>query len=297
MRIILASSPNKITVACLKAGKPDNLLFSYYYMKRMNDEVTEEMFSYFKKDGVFIMIDSGAHSFFSEEGLSIAHSKKVKKKETNYEEYAKEYMIWLKKFAKYIDVAVELDIDALIGYPRVLHIRKMLESSGVKIAPVWHTSLGDKEWSVMCDTYDYIGIGLGDVQKSQSILSIGFFADKMKEAVAKKVKVHAFGMIKPNYIMNLPFYSVDSSSWSMGARYGCLCGFDPKTGKLKMGRVKTKEQYIRILQHLHLSMSLESLFSVDRSYMNRDIVNIQAYKALEVYVTNLWKARGIVWED
>lgn len=242
-----------------------------------------------------VMIDSGAHSFFSEEGLSIAHSKKKKTKQTDFFEYAKNYAAWLIKYKQYIDVAVELDIDVLIGYPNVLKIRKILESSGAPIMPVWHKSLGEAEWDNMIAHYPYVGIGLGDAKSTKSILNIGFFISKLSKAIKNKTKVHAFGMVKPNYMLRLPFYSVDSSSWNAGSRYGQLVGYDAKNIRIVQKRVNNQKDFLKVVNHLQLDTSPTDLFQATRSYVNRDIINVQAYKKLEDIITRVWAAREIKW--
>ncbi len=293
MKILLASTFNNIVIDCLKKAEPTNLLFSYYYIGSKDDTVTRETLKHFKDRGVFIMIDSGAHTFFSEEGLSIAHSKKKKTKQTNYMVYSKGYAKWLEKFKDYIDVAVELDIDVLIGYKKVLQIRKMLEATGAKIMPVWHTSLGDAEWENMIRDYEYVGIGLGDAVNMKQILNIGFFSSKLKRAIETGTKVHAFGMVRPNYMLKLPFYTVDSSSWNAGSRYGQLVGYDAKNIKIVQRRVKSQKDFLKVVNYLKLDMSPSQLFSVARNYVNRDIVNVQAYKKLEDVITRVWESRGI----
>jgi len=295
MKILLASTFNNIVIDCLKKAKPNNLLFSYYYIGRKNEQVTKDTLKYFRDYGAFIMIDSGAHSFFSEEGLSIAHSKKKKTKQTDYFEYAKGYAEWLIKFKDYIDVAVELDIDVIIGYQKVLEIREMLEKTGAKILPVWHTSLGDAEWGNMLNAYDYVGIGLGDAVNAKKILNVGFFSKKLQMAIEAKKKVHAFGMVKPNYMLKLPFYTVDSTSWNAGSRYGQLVGYDAKNIKIVQKRVKSQKDFLKVVNYLKLDMSPSQLFDVYQNYVNRDIVNVQAYKKLEEMVTRVWETRGIKW--
>ena len=295
MKILLASTFNRIVIDCLKKAKPLNVLFSYYYLANKDEKTIKDTLKYFKSIGTFIMIDSGAHSFFSEEGLSIAHSKKKKTKQTDFSVYAQNYCDWLKKFGKYIDIAVELDIDVLIGYKKVKEIRAILESSGTPIMPVWHTSLGEAEWDNMIANYPYVGIGLGDAKSTKSILNVDFFVNKLVKAIKNKTKVHAFGMVRPNYMLKLPFYSVDSSSWNAGSRYGQLVGYDEKNIKIVQKRVQNQKDFLKVVNHLRLDTSPTDLFKAARSYVNRDIINVQAYKKLEDVITRVWSSRGIVW--
>ena len=85
------------------------ILCSFYYLRQ---EIFETILS--KSD--LMLIDSGAHSF-------------QKGKKVDWLEYTRKYAQWIKendcdKILGYF----EMDVDNLIGYERVLELRKILES-------------------------------------------------------------------------------------------------------------------------------------------------------------------------
>lgn len=70
----------------------------------------------------------------------------------------------------------------------------------------------------MCRNYDYIAIGglvLG--AKKQEYPS---YKKLVEYAAIRGIKVHGLGFTKTKILKEYPFYSVDSSSWVMGAVMG-----------------------------------------------------------------------------
>lgn len=96
-------------------------LMSYYYIKNKNDLAT-----LIRDNSEEILIDSGAHSF--------QFGKKV-----DWLKYTQEYAEFIKNYDKPNVIGYfEMDIDNIIGYGKVLELRKILEKVSNKIIPVWH---------------------------------------------------------------------------------------------------------------------------------------------------------------
>ena len=94
-------------------------LVSYFYLKENEFQIIVDSVS--KK----LLIDSGAHSF--------QHGKKI-----DFVEYTKKYAEFIKKNTDNpkIEGFFEMDIDNVIGYEKVLELRKILEEVSDKIIPV-----------------------------------------------------------------------------------------------------------------------------------------------------------------
>ena len=166
------------------------------------------------------MLDSGAFSFMT-----------GKKGKINWDEYIERYADFIvrnnvKKF-------FELDIDDVVGYERVKQFRRDLErKTGRQSIPVWHFPRGKEEWLRMCEEHDYVAIG-GLVQ----IKGSAEYAEKyrryfpwfIKTAHERGAKVHALGFTALKALEKYHFDSVDSSSWSIGNRYGVVYKFDGST--------------------------------------------------------------------
>ena len=64
------------------------------------------------------------------------------------------------------------------------------------------------------------------VSKEQALENHKQIKAFLKRAKANDCKVHGLGFTAQNHMRYLPFYSVDSSSWIAGNRYGSICRFD-----------------------------------------------------------------------
>ena len=113
-------------------------LMSYYYLR---DDKKYRLAELIRDNSQEIMIDSGAHSF-------------QKGKKVNWLEYTKQYADFIKKFDRPNVIGYfEMDVDGVIGYEKVLELRKILESVSNKIIPVWHKNRGISEFKKMCQEH------------------------------------------------------------------------------------------------------------------------------------------------
>lgn len=177
-------------------------LMSYYYIRSKKYNLAVKV----RDNSEEILIDSGAHSF-------------QKGKKVDWEEFTKEYADFIKKFDKPNVIGYfEMDVDNIIGYGKVLELRKILEKVSNKIIPVWHKNRGIEEFKKMCKQY-----------KDKIIAITGFKNEDIKDEqymmflkYAKKYncKVHCLGMTRKKILDKVPFDYVDSSSWKQASLYG-----------------------------------------------------------------------------
>ena len=121
---------------------------------------------------------------------------------------------------------VEIDIDQKIGLDGVKKLRHSIEKIvGYKCMPVWHMNRGYDNWLSVCNDYDYVCFG--------AFITDGLSEDKYRyipkfinDARKNNCKVHGLGMTSMKWLPKLNFYSVDSSTWTSGCRYGSLHLFD-----------------------------------------------------------------------
>lgn len=189
------------------------ILCSYYYLK-------QDVFETILNKSELMIIDSGAHSF-------------QKGKKVDWVEYTKKYAEWIKqndcdKIVGYF----EMDVDNIVGYDKVLELRKILETASDKIIPVWHKNRGIDEFKKMC--HDYAGKVIAitgfkneDIQDHQYLMFL-------KYAKQYNCKVHCLGMTRKKILDQIPFDFVDSSSWKQQAIYG-------RIGKRKVSKEFSKK--------------------------------------------------------
>ncbi|OQY39652.1 MAG: hypothetical protein B6229_03265 [Spirochaetaceae bacterium 4572_7] len=173
-----------------------------------------------------VMVDSGAHSF--QKGAVV-----------EWESYTREYAAWIKKIDRPNIIAYfEMDVDNIIGYKKVLELRKILTDVSDKIVPVWHKNRGIEDFTEMCKTHSgkivsTTGFRNEDVTDDQYQLFLN-------EAWKYGCKLHCLGMTRKKVLDTIPFDYTDSSSWMQFLRYGILEGD-------KVNRLNAEDRYDAII--------------------------------------------------
>ena len=155
-----------------------------------------------------------------------------------------------------------MDIDNIIGYDKVLELRKMLESVSNKIIPVWHKNRGIEEFKKMCHDYQnrviaITGFKNEDIKDEQYLMFL-------KYAKKYNCKVHCLGMTRLKILNKVPFDFVDSSTWKQAGNYGEYRQFIK--GKIIINKVKGKYKTIEL-----------------------DKMNFEEFKKMQQYYKIKWK--------
>lgn len=183
------------------------VLESFYYIREWQIPII--------KDADLFLLDSGAFTFMNNF-----------KKEVNWKDYIDKYADFIIK--NNIEYFFELDIDAVVGYEKVKEYTKYLENKvGRKCIPVWHKNRGLEEWERITKEYDYVAIG-GIVTKEIKPNEYKYFSPLLKIAKENNCKVHALGFTSLKGLERYKFYSVDSTSWASGGRFGQIYLFNGK---------------------------------------------------------------------
>lgn len=204
MRIFLSSLENNTARIDHLSPMKYNLI-SYYY-GRKNEPRVQDIIANSRQ----ILIDSGAHTF--QKGTHV-----------DWDAYTAEYASWIQAHdCEKIIGYFEMDVDNVIGYDKVLHLRSVLERASDKIIPVWHKNRGVSEFERMCEAYQgkiiaITGFRNEDIRDEQYI-------HFLKLAWSYRCKVHCLGMTRKKVLDKVPFDFVDSSSWTQGVLYGRLNG-------------------------------------------------------------------------
>jgi len=187
-----------------------NFLESYYYIMQGKKQAIDWVSEFTKSAACrSFLLDSGAFTYMSNA-----------KKDLNVEKYLAGYIAYIK--ATNTDLFFELDIDCKIGYEKVMDIRSTLEKqTGKKCIPVWHKSRGIDDFKQMCHDYEYASIGgiaSGEISRQKLKQILPFL---IKHATKEGCRIHGLGVGSPNGTL-LDYYSIDSSSWNAGIRYGTI---------------------------------------------------------------------------
>lgn len=181
-------------------GPTMNLLWSYFYARTMQlDTFLEGL----EVPRLRFFADSGAHSART---LGVALE-------------LDDYAAWIKRWAPWFTIYANLDV---IGAPaRTLDNQRRLEEvHGLHPMPVYHTG----EPPSVLERYieeGYTYIALGKL--------LGNPYPRLKPWLERAFKIadgravfHGFGLTVWDALRTFPFYSVDSSSWGSGVRFGNL---------------------------------------------------------------------------
>jgi hypothetical protein len=159
------------------------------------------------------LLDSGAFSFFG--------GKKV-----DWNKYAGTYIDFINKYD--IKQFFELDLYSVIGVKETEKLRSRIEKeTGKQSIPVFHKMLGVEYYKALCENYKYIAISASGMYESKWTRREPERLEKMvRFAKGKGVKVHGLGYTKTDRLKQVPFYSVDSTAWMSGGRFGVIHTFN-----------------------------------------------------------------------
>ena len=186
------------------------ILTSYWYYQ--DQKLRDIIRKHFEDCRVELFADSGAFSAFSK-----GHKIRIDN-----------YCNWLDLNKKYLSVYANLDV---IGNQVLTRENQtFMESRGLSPLPVFHVGSGLKEFRRLCAKYEYVAVG-GMVPYMKRVGTIWSTLVKLFD-IGVDNKLHGFGCTNQKVLFNLPWYSVDSTTWMSGMRYGEVTLFDPKSVKI-----------------------------------------------------------------
>lgn len=208
-----------------------------------------------------LFVDSGAFS---------AWSRKTKVNLAQYIEFIKEN-----------DLKVYAGLDVIYDPEATRKNFETMLSEGLAPIPTFHYGSDIKELEYFSQ-FPYIALGGLVPLASQKFKMLGWldycFGKIIKKIQNDKLKVHGFGILNIELLKRYPFFSVDGTSWNIGRKFGGM--YEYEKGKTK--RVDTVHSlYLRRTKN-------------DQTLSQK---NIDAFRDSEKFVTDLWKERGIVFED
>lgn len=223
-----ASSPRDVSL--LLDNDIKEILVSHYYIKKRKDAFQEELLPEIKNRGGIFMVDSGGHSFIDMffRGTETAEMYKV-----NYwTKYIEEYVQWLHDYKDYIDIAANVDLEFYVGndvVDRWNHkyfkpLEKYMEISYVAHEDrtgKFNDKTGLKRIKQYLEEHKYVGIS-----GTRSMIKQGVKIYELNKIHRKRL--HGFGWTSIPRLKSCPFFSVDSTTWIGGAKYGTSYRYDGK---------------------------------------------------------------------
>lgn len=184
-----------------------NCLFSYHYFAKKLDYV-RGLRKQFKLN---LFIDSGAFSAMTQ-GVEI-----------DLDSYI--------EFIHELKPQFYVGLDDIGDYKITLENQRVMEEAGLTPAPTFHLGEPIKVLEMFLERYDHIALG-GMVGGGARIVPFlnGVWAMILRKN--PKLKVHGFGLTDQDIVKHYPFYSVDSSSYSGGVRFGQMYHWSEKAVRI-----------------------------------------------------------------
>lgn len=194
------------------ASKTDEELSNLYLLRTFASK--EPWFLPYYAKAKDIILDSGAFTFMAGKNAN----------SVDWEEYIERYAGFIK--ATGVKHFIELDIDCVVGYERVKELRKkLIFLTNKQPIPVWHKSRGKEEYLKMCDEFSYVALG-GIAIKNWTRKEFKYMPWFIEQAHKHNARIHGLGFTCFKELEQLHFDSVDSSSWTIGSRFGSVNRFD-----------------------------------------------------------------------
>lgn len=186
------------------------ILLSYWYYKDSN---LDELFAkYFTRPFPEVFADSGGYSAFTQ-GATIGCG---------------EYADWIGRWQHLFTAYANLDV---IGdHAKTMQNQRTLEGLGLAPIPVFHAGSDYAALEELVSEYPYVALG-GLVPYMRHSERVMPHLVKCFKIAQGKAVYHGFGVTSWAVLRALPWYSVDSSSWGQGFRYGQVPLFDAAKGR------------------------------------------------------------------
>lgn len=216
------------------------ILVSYHYIGK-SFAFYDDFLIKLKGEGGLFMTDSGGFSFIA--GINFEEHPEA------YEEkywlpYLERYVQWLYDHKDYIYVAANLDLDSIVGREVVARWNKKyfepLEKY-MNIVYVAHRDLegkysdklGMKQLSDYCNKYKYVGVSQ---EYKDYYVKVNSIARK------NNTRIHGFAWTALPLLKDCPMFSIDSTSWLGGVRYGTSYRYDGKNFVINDHKKKYKRK-------------------------------------------------------
>ncbi|WP_309030774.1 hypothetical protein [Streptomyces alfalfae] len=140
-----------------------------------------------------------------------------------------DYAAWLTHWAPLFTVRSNMDVIGDHAGSAANFTR--LRDWGVDVLPVFHAGQPWRVLEKLCEQHPYValgGIALHAVGAAKQKALMKWLVKAFLIAREYGTVFHGFGLTSANLIRALPFYSVDSSSYTMGQRFGLVYLWDAR---------------------------------------------------------------------
>lgn len=201
--------------------------------------------------------------------------------------------IELKDYAHFIKnhghlFTVHANLDVIGDWDATQRNQHLLEDRGFHPLPVAHVGADPRRIYALCEQYDYLCLGGMVGAPFKKLLCFLAPVFRWLKQNKPEMKIHAFGMAQPRFIMNLPFYSSDNSNWVDGSRYNRVALWNPfrrdflsfSGQQVRNRSPETLNKFVPFLRHFGISWR-ELL---DADWRTLSLLSARSYREFEVHV-------------
>jgi hypothetical protein len=274
VQIYLAGHPSqKKEIQYASMGPIENHLTTYadpLEVKNKEKVIQRQIAENSLGEGVLprVIIDSGAFSAFASN--RIVHP----------QEYAQWAIQFDAKWRSHLKSLLFMNLDVIGDQDATWKNQKLLEKLGMNPMPIVTHGVDLSHLDRALEGYDYIALG-GLVPHTRQRKKLEAWLDPCFSRVmayfkkTKKLrKVHLLGITSEWVLQRYPLYSCDSSSWTSCLRFGG----GTASGIKHLPRYKESDGA--------LAANIHNLRS-----------EVKKFQKMQIDSTNLWKSRGITWDD
>ena len=285
MRIYFATNPANYYLKVIKELNVPHVLISFHYFPYL-EKLTKYTDGWLPDN---LLIDSGAFTVWSQGAtididayITFCESVKRAGKEKGTKVYFTNLDVLPGRwgFKPTIDQAEE---SAQKGWDNM----EYMDSKGIDAIPVYHQHEDIKWLKKMMKHKEYIGISpANDLPQARknSWLAEAF------SVVQDKRKTHGFAVTSYKTLLKFPFYSVDSSSWTNGARFGSVPTFNQ--GKVKVYKYREENHFDNLWNKMY-----DKKVGMLEGYQDRVVQGAKVFLEMEKYLSKVWKLRGITHNE
>jgi len=263
MKLFFAGAEKGTFQDLLFEEKVRNILLSFYWNKNADLKETKER-------GFNIFLDSGGYTA---------------RKQGTYIDVER-YGEFLKRNKDYIFTAANLDVmDTGKALENQMYLEKIYP-----VLPVYHYSeYVEKKKQLLkdfCEGYEFVAVGgIAGMNPDKRLLK-NFLNYCFRMFIKYKTKVHGFGITSLEMLKEYPFYTVDSTAWLVGGKFGTILKWDNHY------KMKTTIHYADKEKMIENRIPVKLI----DDYKERLKHNIREMLKMEEAVTKLWEVRGIKYD-
>ena len=251
-----------------------NFLMSYEYLKGKGYKQLK------RHSDMHLFIDSGAFTYINNPEFESYTNEQ-------WEKQIYEYLNWAEKNKDSIFAIADLDLQYIVGEDTVYRWRKeyfepFMLRTGIPVCFIYHEE-GFDVWEYMCKRYPYVGFSLAVDNVTENEIM-----ERFRIAEKYNTLVQGMASTRTSMLTNFPFYTVDSTTWNVGLKYGEISVWNGN----KMSRIKKKDfetKAIPVIERYDMKFDKNLILEEDNETMIQ--VNAYAFVQAEKFINERLKSK------